>query len=61
MRICPSGLSAKEEQHLVGAQGQPVGGGQLRVELARQCGMGAQEAAPGAELELVQLVSAAHR
>ena len=53
------GAVGQEQQHLIRAQREAVGGGQLGVELARQRRVGAQEAAPGAELELVELFAAA--
>ncbi len=58
MRIWPSGLSARNSSTSYALSGQAVGGGELRVELARERRVGAQEAAPRAQLELVQPCSA---
>src|SRR4051794_1475375 len=46
------------EQHLVGGEGQRVGGHQLVVERAGHAGVHAQQAAPGRELVGVQLPAA---
>jgi hypothetical protein len=51
----PLGGVIEVEQHLVGAQGQPVGRIEIGVERLRQRRVGAEHAAPGAQLALVEL------
>ena len=55
MRMRRSGGVVEVEQHLVGAERQPVGGVEVGVERLGQRRVGAEHAAPGAQLALVEL------